>query len=44
MNNRDFWYKYMPEQTGSSDCCGAPVIADYNLCSDCKEHCTNLEE
>jgi hypothetical protein len=23
-----------------SDCCGAPVV--YDLCTDCKEHCTPI--
>ena len=26
-----------------SDCCGAPVYDDSDICSDCKEHCTVLE-
>lgn len=42
--DHDRLYKHMPIQTGFSSCCKAPVIADYNLCSDCKEHCTNLIE
>mgnify|MGYP003632026984 CR=1 FL=1 len=31
--------KHTPSQDGESDCCGRPVISDYMLCSECKEHC-----
>jgi hypothetical protein len=37
------FYKYMPTQSGESQCCGAAVIDDYELCSDCKEHCDRMD-
>jgi hypothetical protein len=36
---RDKIHKHQPEQSGESNCCGAPVIDDYLICSDCKESC-----
>ena len=27
-----------------SNCCGASVIQNTDLCSDCKEHCTPINE
>ncbi len=27
-----------------SNCCGAPVYTDMGICSDCKEHCSTIEE
>ena len=27
-----------------SDCCGAPMYSDIDMCSDCKEHCTSTIE
>jgi hypothetical protein len=29
---------------GVSNCCGAPVYTDLDICSDCKEHCEELPE
>ncbi|QDP63642.1 MAG: hypothetical protein Unbinned3987contig1001_18 [Prokaryotic dsDNA virus sp.] len=26
-------------QSGASNCCGAPVYDDHEICSECKEHC-----
>ena len=37
-------YKYQPTQSGESDCCGAPVIDDYVICSECNEHCDYAPE
>tara|TARA_B100001094_G_scaffold7119_1_gene6350 strand:- start:2931 stop:3209 length:279 start_codon:yes stop_codon:yes gene_type:complete len=31
--------KHQPIQSGESDCCGRPVLADLMLCSECKDHC-----
>ena len=42
--NDDKMHSYMQEQSGESDCCGAPVIDDYLICSDCKEHCDYVSE
>ena len=30
--------------SNTSDCCGAPVYDDSDICSDCKEHCTVIAE
>ena len=27
-----------------SDCCGASIYPETDVCSDCKEHCTPVEE
>jgi len=28
---------------GTSNCCGAPVYEETDMCSACKEHCTEVE-
>ncbi len=30
--------KYQPELIELSECCGEPIIEDYDLCSACKDH------
>tara|TARA_R100001132_G_C3225611_1_gene62360 strand:+ start:257 stop:517 length:261 start_codon:yes stop_codon:yes gene_type:complete len=40
--NDEKMYKHQPSQSGESDCCGAPVVDDYELCSECKDHCERL--
>lgn len=29
---------------GISSCCGAPIYTDWQICTDCKEHCGDAEE
>ena len=43
MMQDDKMHNYMPGRSGKSDCCGAPVIDDYEMCSECKEHCDRSE-
>ncbi len=31
-------------QAFESDCCQAPVVLDYEMCSDCKEPCDTIKE
>ena len=40
--NDEKMYKHQPSQSGESDCCSAPVVDDYELCSECKDHCGRL--
>lgn len=30
--------------TGISNCCGAPIYANTDICSECKEHCEEAKE
>ena len=39
----DALQKYMDE-VKVSNCCGASIIENTDLCSDCKEHCEVVEE
>ena len=36
--------KHTPQQSGESNCCSAPVVDDYEICSECKEHCERVKE
>ena len=31
-----------PSYSGMSNCCGAPVLDDSDICQDCKEHCVRI--
>ena len=31
-----------PSYSGRSNCCGAPVLDDSDICQDCKEHCARV--
>ena len=42
--NEEKMYKHQPTQSGESECCGASVIDDYELCSECKEHCDRVKD
>ena len=42
--NDEKMYKHQPTQSGESECCGASVIDDYELCSECKEHCDRVKD
>lgn len=33
---------YQVSQSGESVCCSAPVLDDFEICSECKEHCDRL--
>jgi len=37
-------HKHTPRNSGRSDCCGAKVVDDLELCSECKEHCERITE
>ena len=46
MNNyiQDKIHQHTPIQDFESDCCQAPVVLDYEICSECKEHCDTIKE
>ena len=41
--NDEKMYMHQPIQSGVSDCCDAPIYEDFEICSKCKDFCTNVE-
>ena len=37
--SEDLWYRIDEEEDNLSECCGAEILDEIWLCSDCKEHC-----
>jgi len=35
---------YLSSYQGESNCCGAGVYENTDICSDCKEHCEIIDE
>jgi len=31
------------DESGHSNCCDAPIYEDMGICTDCKEHCEEIE-
>lgn len=38
-NTRNYVLHDLGKGEGVSNCCGAEMYADYDICPDCKEHC-----
>ena len=43
VDNDKRFYKILDEIEGVSDCCGADVYEDYDICSNCNDHCGREE-
>jgi len=43
VDNDKRFYKILDEIEEVSDCCGADVYEDYDICSNCNDHCGREE-
>ena len=43
VDNDKRFYKILDEIEEVSDCCGADVYDDYDICSNCNDHCGREE-